>query len=129
VAAALFDQARTLGRRAGFTVDFGAEGQASPLVLNAQLAIIYIFREALINVEKHAQAHKVRIRVVWSGETLSVQLADDGRGFVPERVASDRHFGLKIMHERAEEINARLSLTSRPGAGTQVKLCVPLHNT
>ena len=129
VAATLFDHARSLGRRANFTVDFAAEGLSSPLPLNTQLAIVYIFREALINVEKHAHVHKVRIRIDWAREGLTVHLSDDGCGFVPETVLPDGHFGLKIMRERAQEISAHLALVSHPGAGTQVTMWVPVPHS
>jgi len=125
IAAELLEQARTLGERASFTVDFSTEGLPSNLPLNTQLTILYIFREALINVEKHAHAKKVHLRAVWSPEDLTVHLSDDGRGFNTEAILPEGHFGLKIMRDRAKEINAQFTLTSHPGAGTQITLQVP----
>jgi two-component system, NarL family, nitrate/nitrite sensor histidine kinase NarX len=126
MAAVLFDQARSLGRRANFTVDFAAAGLPSPLPLNTQLAIIYIFREALINVEKHANAQKVGFRVTWERDALTVHLSDDGNGFAPDALLQEGHFGLKIMRDRASEINSKLTLISQPGTGTEVTLRVPI---
>jgi signal transduction histidine kinase len=60
---------------------------------------------------------------------LTITLADDGKGFDPYAVGGNGHFGLAIMQDRAREINGRLTLTSRPGGGTQVALCLPLDPT
>jgi signal transduction histidine kinase len=57
---------------------------------------------------------------------LTITLADDGKGFDPHAVGGDGHFGLVIMQDRAREIDARLTLTSHPGGGTQVVLHLPL---
>ena len=122
----LYEQARDIGRRAKFSVDFAAEGVFWSLPLDTQLVIIYIFREVLLNVEKHAGAQKIRMRVIWQAEELTVQLSDDGRGFDAETLMPDRHWGLKIMQARAAEINARFAIRSRPGAGTEVALRIPL---
>lgn len=125
--ATLLEQAKLLGRRAGFAVAFATEGQATQLPLNTVLGIIYIFREALHNIEKHAQAQQVRLHIVWTVRSLGIYLEDNGRGFVPASVPPDGHFGIKIMQTRAQEMKARLRLASQPGKGTRMELYVPLH--
>jgi signal transduction histidine kinase len=51
---------------------------------------------------------------------------DNGRGFEPNGVQTEGHFGLAIMYERAEEINSQLTVISHPNAGTKVILQLPL---
>ena len=51
---------------------------------------------------------------------------DDGQGFNPERVRTRPGFGLMGIQERAERLNAQLTVTSRPGAGTTIALTVPI---
>jgi signal transduction histidine kinase len=55
-------------------------------------------------------------------------VADDGRGFEPSPNLSgpEGHYGIKGMHERAEEIDAALVLESTPGGGTRVSVEAPL---
>jgi signal transduction histidine kinase len=81
--------------------------------------------EALENVTRHAAASRVRVEVRCDarGEVV-VGVADDGRGFEPARVASDR-FGVVGMQERAEQAGGALELSSRPGDGTRVRLRIP----
>lgn len=126
LASTIADQAREIGRRSNFKVEFEQWGSPVSLPLNTQLMIIHIFREALINVEKHASARKVFVRVRWSGDELSVQLVDEGRGFDPSAVLPGAQFGLKIMRERARDIDADFVVLSRPGSGTDVTLRIHL---
>ncbi|RMH22753.1 MAG: GAF domain-containing protein [Acidobacteria bacterium] len=86
------------------------------------LQLLRIVQESLSNVRKHARAERVRIRVDGSGGRLRIEIADDGVGFDPGARAPGKtpRFGLATMRERAEAIGARLTVRSRPGAGTRV---------
>jgi nitrate/nitrite-specific signal transduction histidine kinase len=57
---------------------------------------------------------------------LTASIKDDGCGFDLDDLEPKGHHGLRIMGERAEEINAQLTLNSRPGCGTQITLHLPL---
>lgn len=103
------------------------EGLAnSPLAPEQQLQILFILQEALSNVRKHSQADKVEIRLENSRD-FRLQVSDNGVGFDQEEASrrSSESFGRRIMHERAQRINATLELRSRPGHGTSVSLCLP----
>ena len=82
-----------------------------------QDAIVRIVREAVSNAARHADAHRVDVLV----RRGSVEICDDGRGFDPEAVVEGR-YGLVSMRERAESVGGVLSVTSRPGAGTTVRV-------
>jgi signal transduction histidine kinase len=98
-----------------------------PPVVQQQL--LYLFQEALNNVAKHAGAQQVDICLSWTEDTLTAALADDGCGFdVADMEWAPGHYGLRIMQERAEEINGQLTISSRPGRGTQLLLQLPLTN-
>jgi len=126
LATALLVKARSIGHRGDFKVQLASEGQPRPLCPVVQQQLLYLFQEALVNVEKHADAKSVDINLVWGEDTLTVNLSDDGKGFDPERIKSEGHFGLAIMQERAREINGQLTLTSGPDSGTLVVLRLPL---
>jgi signal transduction histidine kinase len=123
---ALLGQARFIACRAGFQVQFASEGVPRTVSPDVQNHLFYLLREALTNVEKHAAAKVVRIKLEWTPDALSITLTDDGRGFEPETIVPDGHLGLAIMRERAQEVNALYALASRPGVGTQLTLCLPV---
>ncbi len=76
-----------------------------------------IAQEALNNVERHANAHHVR--VVLTPHSLAI--CDDGVGF-DGPVPRDDRYGLRGMRERAIAMNARLTIHSRAGAGTTIEV-------
>nr|WP_062335436.1 ATP-binding protein [Herbidospora sakaeratensis] len=92
--------------------------------------IVRVLQEALTNVQRHASASHVTIRLIQSGGLLELIVGDDGIGFVvPEelgRLQSQGHFGLVGMAERARAVGGHLRVRSYPGAGTVVTVCVPL---
>ncbi len=123
---ALLTQGKLVGSRASFKIQLTSSGQARPLSPIIQQQILYLFQEALNNVEKHAQAQQVDINLVWAEDILSITLSDNGCGFETNTPLVDGHFGLVIMQERAEEVNGFLSITSNPGVGTQLTFKLPL---
>jgi signal transduction histidine kinase len=85
------------------------------------------YKEALNNVIKHAEAREVRISLTLLPEGFSLCVADDGRGFDFEKLAtnprSDRlgGNGLDNMRRRLDEIGGLFEVESEPGRGTRVK--------
>jgi PAS domain S-box-containing protein len=127
LATALLAQAQSARNRARFKVNLVNEGQPRRLSPIVQHQVLYIFQEALGNVVKHANAQRVEVKLDWAEDNLTITLADDGCGFDPNIFLADGHYGLTIMQERAEEINGFLSITSRPTAGTELILRLPLN--
>lgn len=88
-----------------------------------------IAQEALVNVERHAQASHATLRWRCSETGALLEVADDGRG-LPEpdpsghRGRSDS-FGIIGMQERAESMGAEFEITSKPGEGTKVRCFLP----
>jgi signal transduction histidine kinase len=123
---ALMAHAKWIGSRAGFEVRLLQEGQPRLLPLNVREQILYIFREAISNAEKHAEAKHLVIRIAWAVNWVDLRVSDDGRGFDAEVPLPPGHFGRAIMSERAREIGGQLCISSRPGRGTDVALRVPL---
>lgn len=89
--------------------------------------VIYIVREALSNVRRHAQAEHVQVRVEHRNDELYFTVEDDGRGFDVSTVDQEKHLGLTIMRTRAERSGGHLEVASAPGQGTQVVARFPLR--
>jgi PAS domain S-box-containing protein len=91
------------------------------LPAEAQVAIYRVCQEALNNVAKHAEASVVEINLKHEDGAIELSIRDNGQGFNPERTTSG-HYGLSMMHERAEAVGALLSIMSQPGHGTELTL-------
>jgi PAS domain S-box-containing protein len=84
-------------------------------------ALYHIAREALNNALKHAQAASVSVTLSCQDGKVVMEILDDGCGFDPESVGA-AGMGLTNMRARAESIGGALTVTSKPGAGTRVKV-------
>ena len=96
---------------------------ALPSTVRAEVA--GIAREALANIERHADATLVRVELDRDDGRLSMRIFDNGRGFDASRPPTGR-FGLLGMQERAHLVGALLRIRSAPYAGTLVEVSVPL---
>ncbi len=93
------------------------------------IAVFRIFQEMLSNVARHAQARAVQIRLYVDappGAVLHLEVADDGVGAEPTALQATGSYGLMGMRERAGHFGGRLAIDSAPGAGTRVRLTMPL---
>jgi len=88
-------------------------------------------QEALANVRKHAGATEVAIRFEDDGTALVCEVADNGRGFDPvairDRPGAALHAGLDTMVERIRAAGGETTVDSRRGAGTRVRLIIPIQ--
>ena len=136
---------RLFGERGKLRGTFSLEGAHYTLPKHVEIAIFRIVQEALNNVVHHAKTDKVRVRMHYTDQALTVLIADDGVGFdtnrLPEQTESTdemtdaldmetqrrlrgRHFGMIGMEERAKIIGAAIQILSEPGKGTKVHLRV-----
>jgi len=123
---ALLSHARKVAARANLQIELHSEGQPRFVPSHLRRQILYIFREAIANVEKHANATRVDIYIAWPRHGLSIRIRDDGHGFEPKSINSNGHLGLTIMKERAEEIDGNIEFISSLGSGTEISLWFPL---
>ena len=110
--------------------------QRAGLVLNADIAqnlgtlrpeveqsVYRIAEEAVANTVRHANAHTLSVRLTRRG-ALVLEIGDDGAGFDPEVQRENGRYGLVGMQERAALCGGALTVSSRPGQGTTVRLTV-----
>lgn len=122
----MHEHAKSISKRAGFTLEFKSIGNPISLVPNVQQTIFFTFREMLSNVEKHANATLAEVLIIWNDGMLDISVADNGRGFTMNG-NSDDHFGLGIMKERVSNLNGKLSIRSQPESGTVVSMSIPIE--
>lgn len=88
-------------------------------------ALLRIAAEAVANAARHGEIEDVRVTLEQHGGRVRLRVVDKGRGFDPQAARPSergRGFGLISMHGRAEAVGAALSVSSRPGAGTEVEV-------
>jgi signal transduction histidine kinase len=126
LACALRELAQSYAVRAVLSLELDVPLELPALDSAVEHAVYRIAAEALANVERHAQARRVTVRLQRGEGRLALLVADDGRGFAPE-AAGERSFGLLGMSERARMIGAALQIDSAPGKGSSVQLTIALR--
>jgi signal transduction histidine kinase len=116
----------TIGRQEGLALSAEIdESAAQSLPVEEAAQVLLVARESISNALRHAAAAQVHLRFGPSEGALVLEIADDGRGFQPNRVP--RGHGLDNLTRRAEELGGSLEIDSQPGSGTRVRLELPLR--
>ncbi|MHB8245431.1 MAG: sensor histidine kinase [Acidimicrobiales bacterium] len=103
-------------------------GTESRLLPEVELGAFRITQEAVRNTLRHAAARQLRVAVAFLPDSLTLTVADDGDGFVPEGFddLGSGHLGLLGMRERARLLGGRLEVRSIPAHGTVVEASIPI---
>jgi signal transduction histidine kinase len=100
------------------------------LAPDATTAVYRVVQEALTNVMRHAGAEAVQVACAVAGDTLVIEVEDDGAGFDPRSVSNPRKsgqgLGLLGMRERMALLGGRVEIDAAPGSGTRVTVSLPL---
>lgn len=101
--------------------------------LPVKIALCRILQESLANIRRHSGVENAQVEVKLEKKHLILEVSDQGRGFEPPPLdgplATEKHehIGLRGMRERAELVGGKLIVSSRPGAGTRVRVEVPVY--
>jgi two-component system, NarL family, sensor kinase len=126
--AAIGDLVSPLASR-GTEVELRVDGQ-DRLDPDTQALVYRVAQEAVRNVIAYADAKTVSVDVDVVDSTARLVVADDGRGFGPgvrEKRRAEGHLGLSLVDELARQAGGSLTVDSHEGAGTRVRLEVPLR--
>ena len=133
---ALREAALRLTEHDGIPVEVRLEASPALIEESARAVALRVAQEALRNISKHAGATRAWVYTrVDAGsrdgdgrpEAWILEVGDDGRGFdigTLGATTNRRHFGLRFMRERSDLLGARLSIDTRPAAGTVVRLSI-----
>lgn len=123
LAAATAGQVEQLAR-GEVEAEFAAEGDFSDLADDAQLVVYRVAQEALSNAARHSGARRISVLLQRREDGgVALEVSDDGCGFAFDE--SESGLGIAGMRERALLIGGELTIESRPGRGTTVRLAVP----
>ena len=122
-------QARVEALQAEAQVDasLGVSGTRRILSPDVELNLFRIAQEALVNIQRHAQATRVHVQLDFGQAHLRLVVEDDGVGLAATSQGSDdgRGLGLTGMRERAALLSGQMTVTSEAGQGTRVEVIVP----
>jgi signal transduction histidine kinase len=106
---------------------FTVTGPVRQLHPEVEVTILRAAQESLTNVRRHAGANVVDVTLTYFDDGISLDVADDGRGFDPAAAGGGPAGGLGLagMRERAEALGGSLAVESSPGVGTTVAVHVP----
>lgn len=124
---ALRDACAKLDLADDVSVTITAHDDSNRVPTDVQEDVFLLAMEAVRNAVKHAQAKVIEVelgRSIDDRATLRVTVSDDGTGFTPSQRSASA-VGLDAMRERAQAHGGTLSITSTPGAGTQVTGLIP----
>ncbi len=116
-------------KRTGIEVDFSTVVFSNRLDTESKTALYRIAQEALTNIERHAQATFVTMKVFGSRKGGTLRIQDNGIGMAYPQVARNASggLGLRNMQERVENLDGTLSITSSK-SGTTIEARVPLKH-
>ncbi len=118
--------AEVAGRAHGRKVRFTA-GELPSLGSEVDAVVYRVAQEALHNALRHSRAEQVRVGLRREPGQVILEVADDGPGFAVDGLAARSNgLGLASMRDRASSVGGKLTVRSAPGAGTTVRLAVPV---
>ena len=114
----------------GIEFHLDEKGLKDRLPPTVDTALFRIVQEAMTNIVRHAQATQVTVRLVREGNTVALQVSDNGQGFDPQALQpSDLHgqgLGLRGMQERASILGGDFQMQTAVGKGTVITIRVPV---
>ena len=122
--AALEWHVRDLNRRFGLAVALNVEGDFNDLADQQKTCIYRVVQEALTNCVRHSSATRATVALTRSSGHLELAISDDGTGMDDHR--GGRGFGLRGIEERARELGGMVKIVTAPGAGTTLRVHLPL---
>lgn len=122
--AALEQRATEFKRHTGVAIDLAF----MPVTLDApsEQALYAVVQGALSNIERHASATQVSLRLAQDGVHAVVEVQDNGRGFA-DRSGAISASGLKNLRHRIESLGGQFSVHSVPGSGTRIQARLPMQ--
>jgi signal transduction histidine kinase len=121
---ALRQRLKAVENRAGVRSELVTDGNLE-LPVEAKINLYRIAEEALNNILKHSGATQVSMTLGARGNSLCLEIKDNGIGFDAELAAGQAGIGLASMRERADQLGGRLEIYSQPGSGTHIRLSLP----
>jgi len=114
-------------KRTGISASFDSELPDEKLPQELTISLFRIFQESLVNIARHAEAKNVDVSIRREDQRLVLIIRDNGKGFDLSASRQNKTLGIRIMTERALKLKGTYNITSYPGSGTIVEVCIPYN--
>ena len=91
-----------------------------------RLTLYRTAQEALTNVQRHAEAETIWLRLTIVDERISMEVSDDGKGIKADAIQQAEGFGFVGIRERVNQLAGQFFVDQRNGGGTQITIWLPL---
>jgi NarL family two-component system sensor histidine kinase LiaS len=125
LAAAIREYANSWSKGSEIPAEFRVRGERE-IPLEVEQSLFRIVQEALANAARHSGASKVEVDLIYTTDSVTLRVTDDGSGFDPKQPPGDG-FGLQSMPGRLAALGGSVSVESQPGEGTRVEGVCPLR--
>ncbi len=109
----------------GVVTSFAVDENVGEVSANVSLCLYRVVQEAMTNVVKHAHATRTDVRLGVQDDGIELSVADDGCGFDVSDASGSRGLGLISIDERVRMVRGKVSINSRLGIGTTIRVWVP----
>ncbi len=113
------------GAGAAPVVEVSISGEPRQLHPEVEVTLLRAAQEAIANARRHASASRIDVTLTYFDDEVTLDVADDGRGFDPDAIRESAGLGLLGMRERAERLEGSVSIESSPGEGTTIAVSMP----
>ena len=127
---ALFQYCIEFSEDTRISVDFRPAGMKDlKLDFDTEINLYRLVQEGLTNINKHAAASHVTIRLVAVSQNIILRIEDNGKGFdVKKRLANltkEKRMGIRSMEQRVKLLQGKMVLESKPKHGTKIFIKFP----
>jgi signal transduction histidine kinase len=119
----------SLAEETGIEVESDIDLDEDRLTQEIKLVIFRVIQESLTNIKKHSHATKAGVILHMGESRLTIEINDNGEGFVPRgrgKMMTEGKLGLVGVQERLGLINGTFNIRSRPGEGTTIRIEIPI---
>jgi PAS domain S-box-containing protein len=122
---------KDFSKRTKIRIHFTAFAGVEQLNSDQRTVLYRVVQSALSNVQKHAEASKVKVSIRKLRGSISLEIHDNGKSFKVERVLYAKRYkrlGLIGSRERVEMVGGKFGVVSAPGQGTTISAVIPFND-
>lgn len=119
-------QAAEFQKRTGISCELSINSQDITLDSERSTSIFRIFQETLTNITRHAQATKVKVKLLKKLNRIELKIKDNGKGISEEKISDPKSLGLLGIRERVFFLGGDIEIKGSPNKGTTIIVSIPL---